>query len=200
MYRSAVGRLRCTFVFDLENRVSSLFSGKLPGPNRLRTLHCTSPDPPQPFGSGGKLTETSTPNMFARTTRYAQYAIMGGGIIEPDRGTAASLPASPPGRSIGDLEGGQLQPQGEPDSTSIALDTAENDNPIAVRGWRDEKDRLLDRLFAWKAGEAWREVVIVCGAEEGCGGRGGIRSSCELEVRQHGVWPPPDADQMCEVT
>eukprot|EP00752_Nemacystus_decipiens_P010481 g9338.t1 len=49
-------------------------------------------------------------------------------------------------------------------------------------GWRDEKDRLLDRLFAWKAGEAWREVVLVCGAAEARGGRGGIRSSCELEV------------------
>lgn len=50
-------------------------------------------------------------------------------------------------------------------------------------GWRDEKERLLDRLFAWKAGEAWREVVLVCGAAEGRGGCGGIRSACELEVR-----------------
>lgn len=56
----------------------------------------------------------------------------------------------------------------------------------AQRGpsWRSDRDRLLNVLFKWKAGEAWREVVLICGAETGCGGYVGLRSSCEVEVRK----------------
>lgn len=50
------------------------------------------------------------------------------------------------------------------------------------KSWRDDRNRLLERLFAWKAGEAWREVVLVCGAA-GSKGHPGLRSACELEVR-----------------
>lgn len=57
--------------------------------------------------------------------------------------------------------------------------------PKAQRGpsWRSDRDRLLNLLFKWKTGEAWREVVLVCGAETGWSGYGGLRSSCEVEVR-----------------
>lgn len=50
--------------------------------------------------------------------------------------------------------------------------------------WRSDRDRLLNLLFKWKAAEAWREVVLICGAEAGCGGYRGLRSSCEVEVRK----------------
>lgn len=82
------------------------------------------------------------------------------------------------GSSSSNLEEGQQSRTASSDEALIP-DTSDRD----AGGWRDEKDRLLDRLFAWKAGEAWREVVLVCGAAEGRGGRGGIRSGCELEVR-----------------
>ena len=51
--------------------------------------------------------------------------------------------------------------------------------------WRSDRDRLLNLLFKWKASEAWREVVLVCGAETVWGEYGGLRSSCELEVRYY---------------
>lgn len=47
-----------------------------------------------------------------------------------------------------------------------------------------ERDRLLDCLFTWKAREAWREVVLICGATARCDGLGGLHSACELEVRK----------------
>lgn len=48
---------------------------------------------------------------------------------------------------------------------------------------KDDRIRLLDRLFAWKTGEVWREVVLICGASTVRGARGGLCSACELEVR-----------------
>lgn len=47
----------------------------------------------------------------------------------------------------------------------------------------DDRIRLLDRLFAWKAGEVWREVVLICGTSAARGGNGYLCSACELEVR-----------------
>lgn len=78
---------------------------------------------------------------------------------------------------ISSLGGGKSQ-ESPAQSGPILSDAAYDSS-----GWRDEKDRLLDRLFTWKAVEAWREVVLVCGAAEGREGRGGLRSACELEVR-----------------
>lgn len=49
--------------------------------------------------------------------------------------------------------------------------------------WLKGRDRLLNLIFKWKTEEAWREVVLVCGAETGLGGSEGLRSSCEVEVR-----------------
>ena len=74
---------------------------------------------------------------------------------------------------------GDRQPGTASSDRALLPDTGDG----GADGWRDERDRLLDRLFAWKAGEAWREVVLVCGAAEARGGQGGIRSACELEVR-----------------
>lgn len=75
-------------------------------------------------------------------------------------------------------------------TTSSDQDSLPDTGDRDASGWRDEKDRLLDLLFAWKAGEAWREVVLVCGAAAARGGRGGIRSACELEVRDQHKIPP----------
>lgn len=104
-----------------------------------------------------------------------------GGVEAIARDTGATFPPSSSAPNTTDdsssLEGreGRESPQ---KPGSVSPDIAHDAN-----GWRDEKDRLLDRLFAWKAGEAWREVVLVCGAAEGRGARGGLRSACELEVR-----------------
>lgn len=81
----------------------------------------------------------------------------------------------------------------------MALNTGNNDGQIAIDGRGDEKDRLLDRLFAWKAGEAWREVVVVCGAADAGGGREGLRSACELEVGRKTVFSLSDVDEMDDV-
>ncbi|CAM9986285.1 unnamed protein product [Scytosiphon promiscuus] len=109
-------------------------------------------------------------------------AIMAGGNPKADRDIPAAPSAPPPESNIDDLQGRQLKSRRKLDSTSTALDTANDDDQITVNGWGDETDRLLDLLFAWKTGEAWREVVVVCGAADGCGGRGGLSSSCELEI------------------
>lgn len=91
------------------------------------------------------------------------------------------------------LVGGNEDPDADQlASRSDAMGEIEEEDPNSktLRGasWGGDRDRLLDLLFAWKAGEAWREVLLLCGAEVGPGRRGGLGSACEFEVRKvHGV-------------
>lgn len=122
-----------------------------------------------------------------------KFALVGGGSENqtPDGGVDGGVQSTdrPTSASNGNGKGGD----------------AETDTPdsqiTSGSSWRDDRDRLLDRLFAWKTGEAWREVVLVCGAERGCGFRGGggrgLRSACELEVRQGGVASPAVEVEEC---
>lgn len=126
-----------------------------------------------------------------------KHAIIGGGVeaaAGDDTGAAfapSSSSTTPPiidDSSSSNLEEEEGAGAGGGDQESPAAKSSPTSSDVAsgtdAHGWRDEKDRLLDRLFAWKTGEAWREVVLVCGAAaEGRSGRGGLRSACELEVR-----------------
>lgn len=119
-----------------------------------------------------------------------KHALAGGADATPH--TTAPFPSASSGNgpvsgtAIADGSSSRSNLDGKPPSRSNSASISASDVPDDTgsgSGGRDERDRLLDRLFAWKAGEAWREVVLVCGAAEGRGGRGGLRSACELEVR-----------------
>lgn len=107
-----------------------------------------------------------TPHTTARFPSASSGNDQVSGTVKADGSGRSNLDGNPPSRS---------------NSASIPASDVTDDTGS---GGRDERDRLLERLFAWKAGEAWREVVLVCGAAEGRGGRGGLRSACELEVRK----------------
>ncbi|CAM9897439.1 unnamed protein product, partial [Ectocarpus sp. 12 AP-2014] len=105
-----------------------------------------------------------TPHTAARFPSASSGNDQVSGTAKADGSGRSNLDGNPPSRST---------------SASISASDVTDDTGS---GGRDERDRLFERLFAWKAGEAWREVVLVCGAAEGRGGRGGLRSACELEV------------------
>lgn len=122
--------------------------------------------------------------MHSSLSHPNQHAVMGGEDVdpaEPDLGVASS-PGSPGENVIRDHDGdGRRRSRRQQDSSTLSLGPDEDQS--IDDGWRQERDRFLDRLFAWKAGEAWREALLLCGAADGGGWRGRPGSSCEIEVR-----------------
>lgn len=134
---------------------------------------------------------------------------MGGAQVAPPSGAnepASAAPSSNRNDDGGRSLEGERQPRGKSggnETTSLSgaaaaaavIPEASNNSSNRSGSWRDGKERLLDRLFAWKSGEAWREVVLMCGASaaEGAGGRGGgLGSACEMEVRVKGERVQPN--------
>lgn len=110
-----------------------------------------------------------SPSPHVKKHADTKFALIGGGV-------GVSNVERPPSSNVGNPA-----PRGG-NSLEEGLSSTESK---AQRGssWRSDRDRLLNLLFKWKTGEAWREVMLVCGAETGWGGYGGLRSSCEVEVR-----------------